>query len=256
MLCFCGIRTDARKSKKFCHLHTGVHSASMKTTNEYIVSAKRLNAMTMSAEPSELTIYKSEHLTDFERRFFVDNIVVKSIEFSGSANAQIFCRCMIHDRDKGIGGQALASSFSPGKETILCLHGFQKMTTSWTWLKFSTTLFRSGFNVIMLDLPGFGRSSIMRDIRCPVSTWEHWQVQMFTTFLGQMGISRVNVMGCYQGASLFLDILLHAPQVLSGNHFLHNVCARYLTGMYISVASLFRQPAQGPPILRHPQVLA
>jgi hypothetical protein len=178
----------------------------------------------MSAEPSELTILKSEHLTDFERRFFVDNIVVKSIEFSGAANAQIFCRCMIHDLSRAVGGQMLPSTVARGSETVLCVHAFRKMTTSWTWVKFATTLYRAGFNVIMMDLPGFGRSSIMRDIRCPISTWDHWQVQMFTTFLGQMGISRVNMMGCYESASFFLDVLLHAPHFLSGNHFLHNVC--------------------------------
>lgn len=198
--------------------------------NEYTVSVKRSGAMTLATEPSELTMYMSPYLTEFERRFLVDNMIVKSIEFSGIGNSQIFCRCMIHDLSKSSENQALPSGVTRGLETVLLVHAFHKMTTSWTWIKFATTLYRAGFNVILMDLPGFGRSSVGRDIRCPVESWRSWEVQIFTTFLAEMKIARVNFVGCYESASIFLSVLINAPQVLSRNHYLHNVC-------YVLIAS-------------------
>jgi hypothetical protein len=192
--------------------------------NGYIVSSKRSGTMTLSVEPSDLTMYMSPYLTDFERRFFIDNMTVKSIEFSGTGNAQIFCRAMMHDKIKSFGTQMLPSRIPRGDETVLCLHAFHKMTTSWTWIKLATTLYRQGFNVILMDLPGLGRSSVGRDIKCSVDTWRKWEVQILTTFLSELKISRVNIVSCYESASVFLNVLLHAPQVLSRNHFLHNVC--------------------------------
>ena len=191
--------------------------------NEYIVSAKRSGTVTLSTEPSDLTMCLSPFFTEFERRFLVDNMVLKSIEFSGAANAQIFCRCMMHDISKPSENQTLPSSIKRGSETVLFIHGFHKMTTSWTWIKYATTIYREGFNVILMDLPGFGRSSVGRDVRCPIEAWRSWEVQIFTTFLSELGVNRVNVVGSYESASVFMSVLLHAPQVLSRNHYLHNV---------------------------------
>jgi hypothetical protein len=198
-------------------------SRSENNKNEYTVSSKRSGTMTLSVEPSDLTMYLSPYLTDFERRFFIDNMTVKSIEFSGTGNAQIFCRVMMHDKSKSGGNQMLPSRVSRGSETVLFLHAFHKVTTSWTWIKFATTLYRQGFNVILMDLPGFGRSSVGRDIKCSLESWRKWEVQIVTTFLSELKINCVNIASCYESASVFLNVLLQAPQILSRNHFLHNV---------------------------------
>jgi pimeloyl-ACP methyl ester carboxylesterase len=129
----------------------------------------------------------------------------------------------MHDLSKTTENQMLPSKISRGGETVLFLHAFHKLTTSWTWIKLAITLYRQGFNVILLDLPGMGKSSVGRDIRCQVESWRKWEVQIFTTFLAEMDVHRVNTIACYETASVFLQILLHAPQVLSKNHYLHNV---------------------------------
>jgi pimeloyl-ACP methyl ester carboxylesterase len=206
--------------------------------NEYTVANKRSGTMTISTEPSDLTMYLSPYLTEFERRFFVDNMEVRSIEFTSGGNAQIFCRCMIHDPSRSAENQMLPSKFPRGSETVLCVHAFNKLTTSWAWIKLATTLFRQGFNVILMDLPGFGRSSVGRNIRCSIEQWRRWDVQIFSAFLAELKIPRVNMIGCYDSASVFLQILLNAPQILSKNHFLHNVCHSFHANVYSPVASV------------------
>lgn len=197
--------------------------------NEYTVSTSRAGAYILSTQPSELAMYTSRYLTEYERRFFVDNLEVQSIEFSGESNCQIFCRTLIHDLSKPFTGQfAKASGETPivrGSSTILCLHAFAKLTTSWTWIKFAVTLFRQGFNVVMVDLPGFGRSSISRDIRCPLKAWRSWEVPIMSTLVNDLGLKKVNIMACYQSASVFFHIIQEYPQLLGRHHVLHNVCA-------------------------------
>jgi pimeloyl-ACP methyl ester carboxylesterase len=181
----------------------------------------------MSTQPSELAIYTSKFLTEYERRFFIDNLEIQSIEFSGESNCQIFCRTLIHDPSKPFTGQfgdsAGSSLIQRGSATILCLHAFAKMTTSWTWIKVAVTLFRQGFNVVMVDLPGFGKSSISRDIRCPTEAWRRWEVPIMTTLVNDLGLKKVNMLACYQSASIFFHILQEYPQLLGKNHILHNV---------------------------------
>lgn len=199
----------------------------MKSTNSYIVSAKRSGTYVMSTEPSDLSVYTSSYLTEFERRIFIDNLAIKSIEFSAGENAQIFCRCLIHESSKPNDSYMLKSGIKVGSETILCLHGFERLTTSWTWIKFAATLFRQGFNVIMMDSPGFGKSSIARDVRSPLSSWKSWDAQLVMMFLAKLSISKVNVMACYEGASTFVNLLLSSSHVLGKNHYIHNVCPSF-----------------------------
>lgn len=195
----------------------------MKGTNSYIVSSKRSGTYVLATEASDLCIYTSSYLTEFERRVFIDNLSIRSVEFSAGENAQIFCRCLMHDASKPNDSHMLPYGVPAGSETILCMHGFDRLTTSWVWIKFAATLFRQGFNVIMMDSPGFGKSSIAREVRCPLTAWKDWDAQLVTSFLAKLSVPRVNVVACYEGASTFASLLVSCPQVLAKNHYLHNV---------------------------------
>jgi pimeloyl-ACP methyl ester carboxylesterase len=165
--------------------------------------------------------------TEIERRFFVDNLETKSIEFSAGANCQMFCKTLIHDLSKPSNHvfpeDSGCATVPVGKETILCLHPLHKLTSSWAWIKFAVTLFRQGFNVILIDLPGFGKSSIGRDVRCPVETWRSWQVTMITLLLQKLGIPKVNILAGYESAEILFDIMHETPNLLGRNHVLYNV---------------------------------
>jgi hypothetical protein len=201
--------------------------------SNYTVSTKRGGTYVVSTEPTDLAVYTSIFFTEYERRFFVDFLETKSIEFSAAANCQIFCRTLIHDLSKQanqtFASESGASVVERGSETIMCFHSFSKITTSWAWIKFAVTLFRQGFNVVLVDLPGFGKSSIGRDIRCDVKTWKSWNVTMINMLMTKLEIKRINIMAAHESASIFTDILLQTPQLLGRNHFLYNVCSEIMS---------------------------
>ena len=197
--------------------------------NNYTVSTKRGGTYVVSTEPTDLSVYTSIFFTEYERRFFVDYLETRSIEFSAAANCQIFCRALVHDLTKQanhtFATESGASVIERGSETVMCFHSFVKITTSWAWIKFAVTLFRQGFNVILVDLPGFGKSSVGRDIRCDIKTWRSWNVTMISMLMTKLQIPKINVMASYESASIFTDILLQSPQLLGRHHVLYNVCA-------------------------------
>lgn len=178
----------------------------------------------MATEPSELSIYTSEYLTEQERRFLIDNLAVKSVEFSGVSNAQIFARYLMHDTKRQIESNSVQTAVVRGKETILAFHAFSSLTTSWTWIKFAMSLFREGFNVILIDLPGFGKSSVARDVHCSHETWKNWDVGFLVEFLTRIHVGKVNVLACYESVPILFHLFTQAPQILGKQHFIHNVC--------------------------------
>ena len=195
--------------------------------NNFTVSTKRGGTYVVSTDPTDLAVYTSVFLTEHERRFFVDNLETKSVEFSAGANCQIFCKTLMHDTSKPSNhtypNDAGCAAVPVGKETILCLHPLRKVTSSWAWVKFAVTLFRQGFNVVMVDLPGFGKSSIGRDVRCSTQTWRPWEVTMVTLLLQKLHISKVNILAGYESASILFDIIHESPNLLGRNHILYNV---------------------------------
>ena len=52
---------------------------------------------------------------------------------------------------------------------VLFLHDFQQLCTCWCWMKFALFLYQKGMDLIFLDFPGFGKSSVGENTRCPPS---------------------------------------------------------------------------------------
>ena len=138
----------------------------------------------------------------------------------------------MHDTTKQFTGQFTDPGTAPivqrGKQTVLAFHAFAKMTTSCAWLKFGATLFRQGFNVILLDLPGFGKSSVARDVSCSVESWQSWDVSLVTNLISKMNLGQVNILACYESAPMLFHLMRDAPQVLGRNHVIHNVRFRFV----------------------------
>eukprot|EP00442_Polarella_glacialis_P053828 CAMPEP_0115055516 /NCGR_PEP_ID=MMETSP0227-20121206/4692_1 /TAXON_ID=89957 /ORGANISM="Polarella glacialis, Strain CCMP 1383" /LENGTH=591 /DNA_ID=CAMNT_0002440109 /DNA_START=75 /DNA_END=1850 /DNA_ORIENTATION=+ len=67
---------------------------------------------------------------------------------------------------------------SGGKLAVL-LHGYSKRAVnSWAWSKIVRHLYKKGFTVVMVDMPGFGRSSMNMKWNCPVMSWmgDDWRI--------------------------------------------------------------------------------
>src|SRR3990167_7893359 len=98
-----------------------------------------------------------------------------------------------------------------GAETILMIHGFGADKDN--WLRFSRPL-TARYNVIALDLPGFGESS-KPDASYDVGT----QTERLAAFAKQLGIHKLHLIGNSMGGHIAaLYAARHPEQVLSVAH--------------------------------------
>ncbi|KAF4685123.1 hypothetical protein FOZ60_006852 [Perkinsus olseni] len=189
----------------------------------------------VASEASEAAVLSGPAFTEKERNFLIERLTTEVAEFSVAANCQIFARCLVQTTEiarllqkNGQEGRAKGKRSQQG-EWVLAIHGFGNLTTSWTWMKaryagrcprdcfsqFAVGLYKKGFNVLLIDLPGFGKSSISQNIRCSP---EPAALQV----LSELGVHQCRVVACYEGAGMLFKLLMKYPHLIGSHHFLYN----------------------------------
>ncbi|KAF4660925.1 hypothetical protein FOL47_006905 [Perkinsus chesapeaki] len=175
------------------------------------------------SEPSEEAVLSSEAFNEKEKSFLLDNLTTQVAEFSISANCQIYARCL--QQSTGIKPTKHKLSKKKGADTgewVLAIHGYGNLTTSWTWMKLALSLYKKGFNVLLIDLPGFGKSNISQNIRCPPERWRPWEASMISHVLSEFGVHQCRVVACYEGAGMLFKLLMKYPNLIGTHHILYN----------------------------------
>jgi hypothetical protein len=105
--------------------------------------------------------------------------------------------------------------------TVLCLHGFGKATNWIRWTKLAAPLHAAGFNVLFVDLPGFGTSS-GRNIQ--TRTWKCDGPEILLGILDALALcGTVSLHAVCGGAATFMRTLVKYPaRFRHGRHVLHN----------------------------------
>ncbi|KAF4733776.1 hypothetical protein FOZ63_030402 [Perkinsus olseni] len=208
----------------------------------------------VASEASEAAVLSGPVFTEKERNFLLERLTTEVAEFSVAANCQIFARCLVQTTEiarllqkNGQEGRAKGKRSQQG-EWVLALHGFGNLTTSWTWMKaryagrcprdgssqFAVGLYKKGFNVLLIDLPGFGKSSISQNIRCSPERWRPRDASMLShvrtepvrgqalQVLSELGVHQCRVLACYEGAGMLFKLLMKYPHLIGSHHFLYN----------------------------------
>ncbi|KAF4653322.1 hypothetical protein FOZ61_009065, partial [Perkinsus olseni] len=196
----------------------------------------------VASEASEAAVLSGPAFTEKERNFLIERLTTEVAEFSVAANCQIFARCLVQTTEiarllqkNGQEGRAKGKRSQQG-EWVLAIHGFCNLTTSWTWMKaryagrwprdcssqFAVGLYKKGFNVLLIDLPGFGKSSISQNIRCSPERWRPRDAHMLSHVLSELGVHQCRVVACYEGAGMLFKLLMKYPHLIGSHHFLYN----------------------------------
>jgi len=96
------------------------------------------------------------------------------------------------------------------------------LTTSWTWAKFIRPMYRQGFSVILVDLPGFGRSTASQIANCPPSRWKADESQILVTVLQELGVPETHFVACYEGCGHVIRMLQRIPHRVMREHIFYN----------------------------------
>ncbi|CAE7225691.1 unnamed protein product [Symbiodinium pilosum] len=108
-----------------------------------------------------------------------------------------------------------------GKLVIL-IHGYTgRITDSWGWAKMVKPLWKQGFTVCLLDMPGFGRSSINLRWNAPLASWQHLDAIVLSKFIEGMRFRKPASLVTYrESCQSVLRLFRESPHLVSSQHAL------------------------------------
>jgi pimeloyl-ACP methyl ester carboxylesterase len=112
---------------------------------------------------------------------------------------------------------------NPKRKTILFTHGHSTEANWVTWIKTAVFLFNCDFDIIMIDLPGFGRSLINGQTKVHFKNWLEDGPNMIQGLLKSLNISKVSCCGYCGGAALLIRTIAIYPWLFNTNHIFYNL---------------------------------
>jgi len=109
-----------------------------------------------------------------------------------------------------------------GKFAFLLHDGSGPLGTSWTWLCLVRTLYKSGFSVILLDLPGMGASIVSGNCDGAEAEWEEHGASVLVQVMDALRIPKCHLVTCGASCSALIRMVKSAPNRIEGEHILHN----------------------------------
>eukprot|EP00927_Polykrikos_kofoidii_P044778 TRINITY_DN38654_c0_g2_i1.p1 TRINITY_DN38654_c0_g2~~TRINITY_DN38654_c0_g2_i1.p1 ORF type:complete len:590 (+),score=95.36 TRINITY_DN38654_c0_g2_i1:172-1941(+) len=105
----------------------------------------------------------------------------------------------------------------------LLLHAMKgRLTTSWVWMKLARELYQAGYSVVLVDLPGFGKSMVNQVTHCSTDSWilQDWLV--ICQMLDELGVPNCTTFSTGESCGTVLRILQRSPQQLTTEHVFYN----------------------------------
>eukprot|EP00930_Biecheleria_cincta_P076141 TRINITY_DN63350_c0_g1_i1.p1 TRINITY_DN63350_c0_g1~~TRINITY_DN63350_c0_g1_i1.p1 ORF type:complete len:687 (+),score=109.15 TRINITY_DN63350_c0_g1_i1:222-2282(+) len=164
------------------------------------------------AEPSDKAVFMGELFMEKERLFFRKELSTEIASFSIKDTFQIIVRCLWQPAAR------TKSGHRPGP-TIAMFHSLEfPLTTSWTWIKLARPLYKSGFSVVMIDMPGFGRSKMNMDPSVKLEDWQHQDWHIICQTLDELRIHSCLTLTIGEMCGTVLRILTRSPHSLGKEH--------------------------------------
>lgn len=189
---------------------------STKGARSALISRVGGEAWSALLEPSDQAVLFGELFTAKERILIKEVLESAVISFSIRDTFQIGVRTMWQP-DCEIKGRHRTGRF------ITLLHSFSgRLTTSWTWSKLARPLYERGFNILMLDFPGFGRSTINLESACPVKDWFQNDWHIVTQLLQELRISETHFVAVGESCATLLKMMQRSKNQVCKEHFMFN----------------------------------
>lgn len=105
---------------------------------------------------------------------------------------------------------------------VLALHGHGPSCTWATWLKLALILNRAGHTVLMIDMPGFGGSTVDGRTRTNSKIYVNDAPELLACLLKRFSLGKTHAVGFCGGAATFLRAIAARPELFAQQHVMHN----------------------------------
>lgn len=183
-------------------------------SKNYRVTDEGGGVMGMVIEHSDTAMLQSNIFQEEERNFLVEGLQTQVAEFSLVSNCRVYTRTLEHKRSAGQGPK--------GPDWVVFIHDYKKFTTSWTWIRFAIPLYKRGFNVMLIDLPGFGKSGIKGQVRQSPEKWADVDAAVIVNVLAEFKISQARIITLGESAVIWKNLTLKYKHALAKVNVLVN----------------------------------
>jgi hypothetical protein len=109
------------------------------------------------------------------------------------------------------------------RKTICFTHGHSADSTWVTWIKSAVFLFNCDFDVLMIDLPGFGRSTVNGQIKVHFKNWLDDGPNLIKGILKKLNIEKISICGYCGGGALMIRTMSQFPELFDKYHIFYNL---------------------------------
>eukprot|EP00397_Hematodinium_sp_SG-2012_P029396 GEMP01031046.1.p1 GENE.GEMP01031046.1~~GEMP01031046.1.p1 ORF type:complete len:558 (+),score=104.55 GEMP01031046.1:239-1675(+) len=114
----------------------------------------------------------------------------------------------------------------PGEQSqpfVIFLHDLGgSLSDSWCFLKFVMPLYNHDFDLLLIDLPGFGKSSIANNFGCELKRWRNCASNMIAYIIDEAEIPKSHFVCAGGSAAIFFKLLSKSPDRMHQRHILIN----------------------------------
>eukprot|EP00933_Yihiella_yeosuensis_P060897 TRINITY_DN63698_c0_g1_i1.p1 TRINITY_DN63698_c0_g1~~TRINITY_DN63698_c0_g1_i1.p1 ORF type:complete len:785 (-),score=119.35 TRINITY_DN63698_c0_g1_i1:180-2534(-) len=183
-------------------------------SRKYDVSHVGGEVFTSIDDASERSSLWGELLKEKERIFLRKELVPEYVTFSVQDTFQISANCVWQPAARHHYGRIRHGRF------VTLLHSLDEpLTSSWTWIKLARPLYKKGFSVIMIDLPGLGKSKINMVSNVKKEDWVMHDWHVLCQTLDELRVPCCHFVACGSACNAVLKIMSRSPHSLEKEHF-------------------------------------
>lgn len=176
---------------------------------------------TVNEEASDNAVLWGELFGGKERKFLRELLSSQTVCFTLKDTYQIFVRTLFHSQ-AFVNNNAGSGMRRAGK-FVLFLHSLDgDLTSGWTWAKFIRPMYRNKFSIVLVDLPGFGKSMVSQTSYVKPSRWKEFDFHIISKILEELGIPKCHICAVGSGCGILVNMLQRAPHRLEDEHFMFN----------------------------------
>mmetsp|Transcript_11821 Transcript_11821/g.28271 ORF Transcript_11821/g.28271 Transcript_11821/m.28271 type:complete len:623 (+) Transcript_11821:89-1957(+) len=172
-----------------------------------------------SFEASPSSVLWGELFTEKERIFLRQCLEEGNISFGSEDTFQIEYRIAWNPAAKK---QIETRGGTSEHNLVIFLHGYSgRITNSWGWVKMVKPLWKQGFTVCLLDMPGFGRSSVNMRWNAPLSSWQRHDSIILSKLIERMRFLKpISFVSYRESCQSVLRVFRDSPHLVSDRQVL------------------------------------
>jgi len=168
-------------------------------------------------EPSVRSVLWGELFKEKERTFLRKELKEETACFSIQDTFQMAVRAFWQPEARVAKGGHRHGKF------VTMLHGIEyPLVSSWVWVKLVRPLYRKGFSVIAIDLPGFGRSKMNMDPSVKLEAWLKDDWHLICQTLDNLRVPCTHMVATGAQCATIFRMFMGSPHSLEKEHFFYN----------------------------------